>query len=252
MFTIDSKFEKILLEPPIPLSGVVVETTAYKKLWENYHKTTPLAFTQMVEGMKRCQKCAISKERPCFPVPPSGDLDARYVFYGRMPGKADSRESTQFYSHSLNGSLFDDYLIQLGIPRQDIFVTNAVLCPTRGERSPQPEEVSACSMWKPIELGFLTGPKFVFLMGNDALRSFINQGMVSLVRNYGVKYVYESKFLWPGRVFIFPILHPGSCMRDRGLIPIVNFHLSEISRMYVKPFMEFLVTNPTADQIKDW
>jgi uracil-DNA glycosylase len=93
-----------------------------------------------------CQKCGLSKTRVNVVVG-RGSTSATVLFIGEAPGKSEDVLGRAFIGES--GKLLDTLLKRSGIPPENCFYTNTVLCRPcnvlHGEnREPSPMEVFLC------------------------------------------------------------------------------------------------------------
>ena len=129
-------------------------------------------------GLEGCRNCALWKPATQA-VPGHGNADARVMFVGEAPGDQEDLAGEPFVGPA--GRLFDDVLHEVGIDRDDTYVTNAVKhfkYEPRGRRrlhkTPSDGEIDACQFWlmKEIEL---VRPDVIVAMGNSAYRGLTGQ-----------------------------------------------------------------------------
>ena len=101
----------------------------------------------------------------------TGNLAARIALVGEGPGKDEVTERSPFVGAS--GQLLTKILAAINIKREDIFITNAILCRTDDRnRIPTKEEYVNCRKRLFDEL-FLVNPDFTILAGSTALKSIM-------------------------------------------------------------------------------
>lgn len=210
----------------------ILDSEAMRKLFVRYGWTPP---DRTGDAIRACSRCSVSGRREWEPVPPAGSLEAPFVFIGRAPDKASARENSQVFAKSPIGRLFNSYLSSLSISRDEVYLTNAVHCPLGEDHRLSSTEVAQCALWKPVELAPLRKVKVLFLLGNDALRSFLGPEATSLLRNYGITYEWAPKFLWDSTVAVVPLIHMGSIIRDSSLASPVATHLAHVRKYVVDP-----------------
>jgi len=137
----------------------------------------------------------------------NGPANARVMFVGEAPGRHGAGKSGVPFSGDESGRRFEALLAVAGLRREDVFVTNAVLCnPLDGvgnNRRPLPREVRAC-------LAYLRGqieavnPDYVVALGGVALDALgrIEAHGVTLASGCG-----EPR-PWFGRTLVV-LYHPG-------------------------------------------
>ncbi len=109
----------------------------------------------------------------------AGDPLARLALVGEQPGDVEDRRGIPFVGPA--GQLLDRALADAGIPRADVYVTNAVKHfrfrqEAPGTRrihvTPDLEHLEACKPWLLAELG-IVDPAVVVLLGATAVRSLL-------------------------------------------------------------------------------
>jgi uracil-DNA glycosylase family protein len=107
----------------------------------------------------------------------AGAGKARLVFVGEQPGDQEDRQGKPFVGPA--GAMLDKALEDAGIPRDEVYVTNAVKhfkWEPRGKRrihkKPRASEVKACRPWLEAELRALK-PRIVVCLGATAAQSML-------------------------------------------------------------------------------
>src|ERR1041384_6405947 len=107
----------------------------------------------------------------------AGPARARVVFVGEQPGDQEDREGAPFVGPA--GALLDKALIDAGIPRDEVYVTNAVKhfkWEPRGKRrihkKPRVSEIKACRPWLDAELRVVR-PAVLVCLGASAAQSIL-------------------------------------------------------------------------------
>jgi uracil-DNA glycosylase family 4 len=131
-----------------------------------------------------------------------GDPDADLMFIGEGPGYHEDRQGIPFVGAA--GQLLNTLLGQVGIPRDDVYITNVVLCRPPGNRDPQPDEIDACRP-RLLRHVALVDPRVIVTLGNFATRVILN-------RQIGITRVRGQRFTWEGRMVI-PTYHPAAVLR---------------------------------------
>jgi DNA polymerase len=136
--------------------------------------TTSLAV--MREAVNRCRGCPIycNATQGVFG---EGPKDATVMFVGEQPGDQEDRAGKPFVGPA--GKMLDDALEQAGVPRDEVYVTNAVKhfkWEPRGTRrlhaKPSAREVAACRPWLETEIA-LVKPELIVCLGATAAQSLL-------------------------------------------------------------------------------
>jgi uracil-DNA glycosylase family 4 len=163
-------------------------------------------FRAIVAEAAACRRCAAMCGRRAVLSELNGRVGARVMFVGEAPGRQGGDRTRVPFSGDQSGRNFERYISSIGLTRDEIFITNAVLCNPRSEtganRRPSPAEIANCS-------GFLRR-----LVEVVAAPVIVTLGAVSLAALRGVEYhqlalkenageVHE----WAGRLLV-PLYHP--------------------------------------------
>lgn len=136
----------------------------------------PSRFTlpSLREAARSCEGCRlyVAATQTVFGEGPRG---ARLVFVGEQPGDSEDKEGRPFVGPA--GRVFDEALVKAGIPRERVYVTNAVKhfsFELRGKarlhKRPRVGEVRACSPWLNAELSVIR-PDVLVLLGATAAQA---------------------------------------------------------------------------------
>jgi len=130
----------------------------------------------LAAAARECRGCDLYK-RATQVVFGDGPKGARVMFVGEQPGDQEDRQGEPFVGPA--GALLDKALADAGIPRRDVYVTNAVKhfkWEPRGKRrihqKPRISEVKACRPWLEAELKAVK-PAIVVCLGATAAQSVL-------------------------------------------------------------------------------
>jgi uracil-DNA glycosylase family 4 len=164
-------------------------------------------FGALVHDVSNCTLC----DRMCgsarvlnFSV---GNLQAELFFIGEAPGRLGADETHVPFHGDTAGKNFEDLLDFAGLSRNDIFVTNAVLCNPKDSEgnnaTPTPLEVLNCRdhLRRQIDL---INPKIVVTLGSTALKAVAGIEPHEFTLAESVRTVHD----WYGRRLI-ALYHPG-------------------------------------------
>ncbi|HEX2026157.1 MAG TPA: uracil-DNA glycosylase [Actinomycetota bacterium] len=151
-----------------------------------------------------CTRCRLSAGRTQV-VFADGDPNADLMFIGEGPGYHEDVQGLPFVGAA--GQLLNRLLGEIGLRREDVRITNVVLCRPPGNRDPMPDEIEACRPFLTEHVA-LVDPKVVCTLGNFATR-------VILDRPVAISRVRGERHPWDGRVVI-PTFHPAAVLRGGG------------------------------------
>jgi DNA polymerase len=142
--------------------------------WVPARPTLPRLRTAATE----CRGCELWEDATQV-VFSAGGADARLVLVGEQPGDQEDKRAEPFVGPA--GRLLDDALADAGIPRADVYLTNAVKHfrhTRRGKRrihqKPELRHLVACAPWLETELD-LVEPEVVVAMGATAGRAVLGR-----------------------------------------------------------------------------
>lgn len=129
-------------------------------------------------AIERCTRCPLYANATQA-VFGEGPPDADVMLVGEQPGDREDRDGRPFVGPA--GRLLDDVLVEAGLERDTVFLTNAVkhfkFLP-RGKRrlhqKPNAAEISACAVWLHAERA-LVRPGVIVALGATAARSLIGR-----------------------------------------------------------------------------
>jgi uracil-DNA glycosylase len=127
---------------------------------------------------QNCRACDLWK-RATQTVFGEGRPDSRVMFIGEVPGDREDREGKPFVGPA--GNLLDKALMEAGIGRDDVYVTNAVKhfnWEERGKRrihkKPRASEIAACRPWLEAEIDRLC-PQVIVCLGATAAQAILGK-----------------------------------------------------------------------------
>lgn len=151
-----------------------------------------------------CSRCRLSQGRTQV-VYGVGSATADLMFIGEGPGFHEDRQGEPFVGAA--GQLLNRMLAEIEIRREDVRITNVVLCRPPGNRDPLPEEIDACSPWLEEQIA-LVDPRVIVTLGNFATRTILE-------RPVSISRVRGQRFPWNGRTVI-PTFHPAAILHGGG------------------------------------
>jgi uracil-DNA glycosylase len=156
-----------------------------------------------------CTKCPLSETRTKV-VFGNGDSDADLMFVGEGPGAEEDRQGLPFVGRA--GGLLTQLLGEIGLARDDVFVTNVVRCRPPGNRDPQPDEIEACRPYLERSV-VLIEPRVIATLGNFATK-LLTGNPTGITKVRGTPQVHE---LGGHTVFLLPLFHPAAALRTPAL-----------------------------------
>lgn len=159
---------------------------------------------QLAQAISDCTACALCED--CSQkVPGQGDPNAPLMLIGEGPGEQEDKQGLAFVGPA--GQLLTKMLEAIQLPRERVFICNIVKCRPPGNRTPQPEEIAACTQHLLAQWA-LVQPKVVVLLGATAVRGVLGD-------NYRITRCHGQWFD-RGGVPILATYHPSALLRDQA------------------------------------
>lgn len=128
------------------------------------------------------------------------------MFIGEAPGRQGGDRTRVPFSGDQSGRNFTRFIASINLPREEIFITNSVLCNPRrasgANRAPTRSEITNCSEFLRRQIEVVS-PRVIVTMGRvslEALRA-IEYHRLNLREAAG------KVFEWSGRLLV-PLYHP--------------------------------------------
>ena len=158
---------------------------------------------------KDCKACDLWR-RGTQTVFGEGETNSKVMFVGEVPGDQEDRAGKPFVGPA--GNLLDKALIEAGIDRSKVYVTNAVKhfnWEPRGKRrihkKPNAAEIAACRPWLDAEIARLR-PKVIVCLGATAAQALL--GKTFRVTQHRGEFIESA--LAP---YVAATVHPSSILR---------------------------------------
>ncbi len=164
-------------------------------------------FNDLVESVQICDLCPrLCESRKVMSVA-NGNIDSRVLFVAEAPGRLGAdRTGVPLYGDR-TGDNFEILLGNVGWNREEIFITNAVLCNPKQENgnngTPTLEEIANCSAYLEMTVA-LVDPDVIVTLGATALHA------LDLLSSHGIELRQGVAQMIPWRnTRLFPLYHPG-------------------------------------------
>lgn len=131
------------------------------------------------EDLGECTRCRLHTERGKL-VFGEGNPEAPLVFVGEGPGFEEDRQGRPFVGKA--GKLLDKMIAAIGFQREAVYICNVVKCRPPGNRTPSPDEITACSpfLFRQIEA---IRPRVICALGACAAQTLMgNTSAISRLR----------------------------------------------------------------------
>ena len=157
-----------------------------------------MSFDQLKQEHSTCAKCPALCQSRSQVVFGSGNPKAEVLFICEAPGANEDKQGIPFCG--MSGQVLNELLAAAGLAREDIFITNNILCRPENNRNPAKEEVENCRERLDALISIMQ-PKVIVTIGNFATERILGKKGITSLRGK----VFEKD----GRKIV-PVIHPAN------------------------------------------
>lgn len=168
--------------------------------------TKPKQFQKLTREAQSCQKCEAMCGRVAVLSELNGNLNPKVMFIAEAPGRQGGDRTRKPFYGDKSGANFQKLLDSICLEREEIFITNTVLCNPRkasgANRRPTKKEMKNCAdfLKRTIEL---INPQIIVTLGAVAL-----EGLQAIeYHQFTLKREVAQILKWNERLLI-PLYHP--------------------------------------------
>ncbi|HEU4975908.1 MAG TPA: uracil-DNA glycosylase [Baekduia sp.] len=163
-------------------------------------------------GCTRCPELARTRHTVVFGA---GNADADLMFVGEAPGRNEDEQGRPFVGQA--GQLLDRLLDEIGLTREQVFITNVLRCRPPGNRDPHPVEIEHCQDWlfgtiEQVE------PSVICTLGNFATK-LLRGDTTGIMRLHGRP---EVRTIGPRAVRLYPVFHPAAALYTPANVEVLR------------------------------
>jgi len=167
---------------------------------------------KIADEVRVCVKCPLWQGRRKA-VPGEGTIEAAVVFVGEAPGYWEDVKGLPFVGAA--GKVLDTLLDKIGLPRENVFITNVVKCRPPENRVPRSLEVTTCTSLYLNRQISLIQPKIIATLGRHSTAYVLSKAgfeKIESVTGFHGR-VYDVKFLSLS-VEVIPMYHLASVLHN--------------------------------------
>lgn len=144
-----------------------------------------------------------------------GSLDARVMFIGEAPGKKEAQTGRPFVGAS--GKVLTELLEEIGLSREDVYITNVVKDRPPDNRDPRAAEIALYAPF--LERQFkIIQPRVVATLGRFAMEFVLDLFNLPIHGQkisdlHGKPFAVSATF---GQVTVIPLYHPAVALYNRN------------------------------------
>ena len=155
-------------------------------------------------------------------VPGDSNANAEVVFIGEAPGAQEDKRGRPFVGAA--GKFLNEMLADIGMKREDVYITNIVKYRPPDNRDPSQDEIIACAAWLEEEIK-LIDPTLIVFLGRHAMNHFFPHKKISEAHG---EVVTANLF---GRTQHFlPLYHPAASLYNGSLRAVLKEDFKKIPR----------------------
>ena len=139
-------------------------------------------------------------------VPPEGNPEAQLMFIGEAAGFHEHRLRRPFVGQA--GKLLTKSLGEVGLKREEVWISNILKVRPPQNRDPLPEEIQAYQPYLDEEIRIIE-PKVIITLGRFSMAKFIENAYISQIHGQARWVNWKEE-----RLLIFPMYHPAAALRN--------------------------------------
>lgn len=161
------------------------------------------------DRVRNCRDCSLCKGRTQA-VPGDGSYEAKLMFIGEGPGQAEDLQGKPFVGAA--GKFLAKMLADIGLRREDVYITNVVKCRPPDNRDPLQVEVDACFKYLDEQFKVIR-PRVIVTLGRHSMARFLPGFRISDIHGQAkrVSGIFSEKQV------IFPLYHPAAALYNPNL-----------------------------------
>ncbi len=159
----------------------------------------------MYREAQACTRCPLHLTRTQV-VFGAGNADADLMFVGEAPGVNEDAQGVPFVGRA--GKLLEELLVDNGLSRSDVFITNVLKSRPPGNRDPQPSEIDACRPYLGRQVALIE-PRLICTLGNFATK-LLSGSPRGITQVHGEP---RRREIGGRSVLLYPLFHPAAALR---------------------------------------
>jgi uracil-DNA glycosylase family 4 len=165
---------------------------------------------QITADMLEHNVCADLAKTATNIVPGEGNPDADIVFIGEAPGRNEDLTGKPFIGAA--GKVLSQLLEEIGLKRDDVFITSIVKFRPPNNRDPKPSEKEESWPYLLRQLRAIE-PKLVVTLGRHSMGYFVPNQSIAQV---------HGKLIEGGEWPVLPVYHPAAALYNRSTLAVLQ------------------------------
>lgn len=171
----------------------------------------------------KCQLCNLHQHCKTVCLMGHGSKKAKIMLVGEAPGVTEDRGGLPFQGRA--GQLLNKLLIERGIKREEVYITNAVKCRPPENATPNRTQVKACNPYLIQEIEAVK-PEIIVTLGNIPLQAILKRSGIMKYRGEAVEATFGSH-----TCIVLPTVHPAAALRNPKNGPLLEADLDNLKNI---------------------
>ncbi|MEI7539381.1 MAG: uracil-DNA glycosylase [Candidatus Saccharibacteria bacterium] len=138
-----------------------------------------------------------------------GNINTDIILIGEAPGKNEDEQGLPFVGAA--GKFLSQMLMDAGIARSDVYITNIVKYRPPNNRDPLPEEKAAFWPYLVRQLDVIQ-PKIVVTLGRHSMEYFLPEQKISMIHGQPKRITFGDT-----KIVVVPLYHPAAALYNGGM-----------------------------------
>ena len=138
------------------------------------------------------------------------------MFIGEAPGFNEDRQGRPFVGAA--GNFLNDLLAQIGLKREDVYITNVVKSRPPQNRDPEPDEIEACRIWLDKQIEIIQ-PKVIVTISRYAMVRWFPDKKISEIHGKARRF---------GDLVVVPMYHPAAALHQQSLRRVIEEYFKKL------------------------
>jgi uracil-DNA glycosylase len=180
-----------------------------------------------LDEVKNCRRCPLHQTRTQV-VFGAGNADADLMFVGEAPGRTEDEQGLPFVGQA--GKLLEKLLAEIGLSREEVFITNVLKSRPPNNRDPQPIEIESCRGWLDRQVELIE-PRVICTLGNFSTK-LLRADTTGISRLHGQE---EERMIGQRAVRLYPLYHPAAALYTPSTLETLRADFRRIPEILALP-----------------
>lgn len=165
----------------------------------------------------KCENCELHKNAQTVCLWGEGPKRARVMVVGEAPGRHEDKDGRPFVGES--GQILRAELARVGIPPEEVYITNTVKCRPPDNKKPSAKQIKACKQYLDEEIATVK-PEYIITLGNVPTKTLLKKPKITEVHGQVIE--------MPGFKGM-ACFHPAYTMYDPSKLPVLKKDFERIA-----------------------